>query len=100
MEMSWRSGCQNFVFDTGSSSHGGQRQEHQSLEQMVLDIVGPSFISNDMDIDYEADYEEAPEAEEPNSEFQKLKKMIDATHTPLWDPCRPWKTNTLYVGKI
>ena len=42
-----------------SSSHGGQRQEHQSLEQMVLDIASPSFISNDMDVDYEGDYEEA-----------------------------------------
>ena len=58
----------------GSSSHGGQRQDHQSPEQMVLDIAGPAIISNDMDIDYEADYEEAPEAEEPNSKFQKLKK--------------------------
>ena len=52
-----------------SSSHRGQRQEHQSLEQMVLDIAGPSFIPNDMDVDYEADYEVAPEAEEPNSKF-------------------------------
>ena len=58
----------------GSSSHGGQHQEHQSLEQMVLDIAGPSFISNDMDVNYEGNYGEAPEAEEPNSEFQKLKK--------------------------
>ena len=31
---------------------------------MVLDIADPSFISNDMDVDYEADYEKAPEAEE------------------------------------
>ena len=58
----------------GSSSHGGQRQEHQSLEQMVLDIACPLFIFNNMDVDYEADYEKAPEAEEPNSKFQKLKK--------------------------
>ena len=58
----------------GSSSQGGQRQEHQSLEQMVLDIAGPAFIFNDMDVDYEADYEEAPETEESNSKFQKLKK--------------------------
>ena len=41
---------------------------------MVLDIAGPSFISNDMDVDYDGDYEEAPEYEEPNSKFQKLKK--------------------------
>src|SRR3954462_12850071 len=33
----------------GSSSHGDQRPEHQSLEQIVVDIAGPSFISNDMD---------------------------------------------------
>src|SRR4051812_25603235 len=51
----------------GSSSHGGQRQEHQSLEKMVPDITGPSFISNDMDVDYEANCEEVPEPEEPNS---------------------------------
>ena len=41
---------------------------------MVLDIAGHAFISNDIDVDYDADYEEAPEAEEPNSKFQKLKK--------------------------
>src|SRR4051812_2274586 len=70
----------------GSSSHGNQRPEHQLLEQMVVDIAGPSFISNDMDVDYEGDYGEAPEAEEPNSEFQKFKKMIDDARTPLWDP--------------
>src|SRR3954469_5100890 len=70
----------------GSSSHGGQRPEHQSLEQMVVDIAGPSFIFNDMDVDYEGDYGEAPEAEEPNPEFQKLKKMIADARTPLWDP--------------
>src|SRR3954468_16502680 len=69
----------------GSSSLGGQRPEHQSLEQMVVDIAGPSFISNDMDVDYEGDYGEAPEAEEPNPEFQKLKKMIADARTPLWD---------------
>ena len=53
---------------------------------MVLDIAGLSFISNDMDVDYEGDYGEVPEAEEPNSEFQKLKKMIYDAHTTLWDP--------------
>ena len=58
----------------GSSSHGNQRPEHQLLEQMVVDIAGPSFISNDMDVDYEGDYGEAPEAEEPNSKFQKFQK--------------------------
>ena len=41
---------------------------------MVLDIADPSFISNDIDVDNGGDYEEAPEAEEPNSGFQKLKK--------------------------
>src|SRR2546430_17645555 len=53
---------------------------------MVVDIAGPSFISNDMDVDYEGDYGEAPEAKEPNPEFQKFQKTIADARTPLWDP--------------
>src|SRR3954470_4545083 len=56
----------------GSSSHGGQRPEHQLLEQMVADTAGPSFMSNNMDVNYEGAYGETPEAEELNPEFHKF----------------------------
>src|SRR5438270_9075735 len=58
----------------GSSSHGGQRPKHQLLEQMVVDIAGPSFISNDMDVDYEGDYGRRLKLKNLIQNFRNLKK--------------------------
>src|SRR4051812_32467525 len=86
MEMSWRGGCQYFDSDTRKQLTRGSTSRTPITRTNGGGYRGSSFISNDLDVDYEGDYGKASEAEEPNSEFQKFQKMIADARSPLWDP--------------
>src|SRR4051812_35871058 len=73
MEVSWRGGGVRKIIREQLA--GGPGDEVQPFEQMVYDVIGPSFMADDEPVHESV-------AEDPN--HQKFRKLLADANTPLW----------------